>query len=1045
MIRLSGDVRPALPRLLAVAAACMAIVAAAAWASGALSGREPGAADMQRLIAGTTARVTDGRLTGGFRFADAASSAPKRSGPTPLSEDARLAIARLEQLAADPTSGRDIQLYLARARALEHRFTEAASILTGLAAAAPTADVWSDLAAVRLSVGEPQDIAGAAAAAERALAKTPSHPEALFNRALAVERLRLVPQAAKAWQEFLAVESSSPWADEARAHLSRLTDAPHATTDTVRQRLLAALDEDDPSPVRQIVAESTQDARDLLEDELLAAWSARIEAAGGAAAPGARAMRALAAALTERTGDPLLQESVSVLLAAPPKARRALREAHAGYAQARGLYDRFTFSTARPLFEAAAAAMKQHGDPFWRWPAFHVAAIAYQQNDLEGARRDLDRLDAQSKRYGAVGARVAWMSGIIAASWNNFDDAFARYRAALAYFQKAGERDNIAAVNGLLADNYLLLGAERQAWESQFEALSVNLGLLRARRRQLVAFTGMQAAIRTGAPEAALYFNSAFIDAARQSGNPTATAEGHLHRARLYYQLHDCARASASLRDAEAQLSSAEASGSVDFLRAQLVLVQAGASECRTDANRLDALSSAVGTFQRSTRALWLPRALLARARELRRLGRAAEADQDLRTGIDLLERSAGTLGSSTLRVEYTDEVWDLFDEMIDLQLAANQPERAWDFAERGHVQAGRERVAPLGASAVVAALPAGHALLYYAFTKAQVVLFAFTSGGFKALRLEPDVAGLTERIRRFTTKLEAGRDDGETRALAERLYQDLVAGAVSGLPDDTRIHIVADGPLYQLPFHALIAAGETRPLFERFLVSNASSATSLLAAKPRPRPAAPPIPALVLGDPAGDDFGLALPRLPSAAQEAANVAGFYQGSQLYLGERATRDVLLGSIGNARVVHFAGHAVVDERYPELSRLILASATKDGPRHVLMRDLADVVLPQTELVVLAACETGVGSVFKGRGALSLASPFVAAGVPAVVSTLWPIDDRSAGRLFAVFQKHVASGVEPLMAMRRAQQAVRDDPSLTPWSWAAASTFTTLATR
>jgi CHAT domain-containing protein len=184
------------------------------------------------------------------------------------------------------------------------------------------------------------------------------------------------------------------------------------------------------------------------------------------------------------------------------------------------------------------------------------------------------------------------------------------------------------------------------------------------------------------------------------------------------------------------------------------------------------------------------------------------------------------------------------------------------------------------------------------------------------------------------------------------------------------------------------------------------------------------------------------MPRLPSAAHEAATVAGFYEGSQLYLGERATRDVLLGSIGRARVVHFAGHAVVDERYPELSRLILASPSRDGPRHVLMRDLADLALPRTEIVVLAACETGVGSVFKGRGALSLASPFVSAGVPAVVSTLWPIDDRSAGRLFSIFQQHVAAGVEPMMAMRRAQQTVRDDPSLTPWSWAAASMFTTL---
>jgi CHAT domain-containing protein len=414
----------------------------------------------------------------------------------------------------------------------------------------------------------------------------------------------------------------------------------------------------------------------------------------------------------------------------------------------------------------------------------------------------------------------------------------------------------------------------------------------------------------------------------------------------------------------------------------------------------------------------------------------------DLRNGIEILERSASALNSATLRIEYTDDVWDLFDEMIDLKLESGLPEQAWDFAERGHVQASRDMGAALGVRDVATRLPAGHALAYYVFTKTQAVLFLFDAGMFTTHRLTSDAPTLAERIRTFTGKLQRGEDDAEIRQLSEQLYDDLLAHAVDGLPDDTRIHVVADGPLHQLPFHALKARGDARYLFERFLISNAPSATRLLAGRRRVREDGSSGPVIVFGDPAGDDLGIPLPRLPYAAQEASTVAGLYHRSRLYLGEQATRDVFLHGLSTARVVHLAGHAVVDERHPELSRLILAAPPGGGPRHVLMRDLTEVPLPYTRLVVLAACSTGAGPVFKGLGALSLASPFVAAGVPTVVSTLWPIDDRSGGRLFAAFHKFTTAGVEVGDALRRAQLEVRRDPSLTPWAWAAVNMFTIL---
>jgi hypothetical protein len=115
MTRLSGDVRASLPRILLIGVASVAIAVVAGWASRPLSEREPGAAEMPQLVAAaTTERATDGRLTGGLH--SAAARASKRIRPISLTEESRLAIARLEQFPNDPAGGTGVQVYFAHAR-----------------------------------------------------------------------------------------------------------------------------------------------------------------------------------------------------------------------------------------------------------------------------------------------------------------------------------------------------------------------------------------------------------------------------------------------------------------------------------------------------------------------------------------------------------------------------------------------------------------------------------------------------------------------------------------------------------------------------------------------------------------------------------------------------------------------------------------------------------------------------------------------------------------------------------------------------------------
>jgi CHAT domain-containing protein len=89
------------------------------------------------------------------------------------------------------------------------------------------------------------------------------------------------------------------------------------------------------------------------------------------------------------------------------------------------------------------------------------------------------------------------------------------------------------------------------------------------------------------------------------------------------------------------------------------------------------------------------------------------------------------------------------------------------------------------------------------------------------------------------------------------------------------------------------------------------------------------------------------------------------------------------------------------------------------------------------VVLAACRTAAGAVSRVEGALSLGRPFLAAGVPDVVASLWDIDDTVSRRFFVSFHRSLLEEGDPLLALRKAQIAFLhgDDASLAhPASWA-----------
>ena len=159
---------------------------------------------------------------------------------------------------------------------------------------------------------------------------------------------------------------------------------------------------------------------------------------------------------------------------------------------------------------------------------------------------------------------------------------------------------------------------------------------------------------------------------------------------------------------------------------------------------------------------------------------------------------------------------------------------------------------------------------------------------------------------------------------------------------------------------------------------------------------------AVIVGDP---EFGGVLPQLPGARAEAEVVSKLYAGMAL-VGSAATEGALRQRVGGGvDILHFATHALFDPHYPLQSSLIMT----DGKRAVPLS--AERLFAQplaARIVILSACETGMGQVVSGDELLGLARSFYLGGATLVLASLWPVDDTATKLFMETFHQRSREG-------------------------------------
>jgi CHAT domain-containing protein len=148
-------------------------------------------------------------------------------------------------------------------------------------------------------------------------------------------------------------------------------------------------------------------------------------------------------------------------------------------------------------------------------------------------------------------------------------------------------------------------------------------------------------------------------------------------------------------------------------------------------------------------------------------------------------------------------------------------------------------------------------------------------------------------------------------------------------------------------------------------------------------------------------------------------------------GKLFTHDVARTALLDFDEVHFATHGKVENEAPLFSRLMTSPAAGQPGRFSLY-ELTDMEI-RARLVILSACETGLGKWSGGDEIAGLNRAFLAAGAKVVVSSLWSVSDESTVLLMKEFHRGLHDGLAPAVALRDAELAVRKQYPQ-PYYWA-----------
>ncbi len=357
-------------------------------------------------------------------------------------------------------------------------------------------------------------------------------------------------------------------------------------------------------------------------------------------------------------------------------------------------------------------------------------------------------------------------------------------------------------------------------------------------------------------------------------------------------------------------------------------------------------------------------------------------------------------------------------------------------------------------------------AIVEFALGEQQSYVWVIRKNSIKLAKL-PSKTVINQTAREFYRALTDRESNGDQTIIekSRNLSRTILQPIAGELENIKQIVVIADGSLQLIPFSALTLAAPDavyQPITATLEVINAPSFSSLafLSESKVNRLKSPDKLLAIFADPifqddderfslnkkpdlktpntaklsenlnlAMRDFGLErLARLPFSGIEAREIEKFApQQTFMALGADASRqNFLSGNFNSYKILHFATHGFLNQQNPELSGLVLSLYDeKRNSQNGFLRiiDLYSMRL-NTDLVVLSACQTGLGKETDSEGIVGLTNGVMYAGASGVVSSLWKVEDAATAELMKRFYRAmIKENQSPSAALRTAQNEMR----------------------
>jgi len=399
------------------------------------------------------------------------------------------------------------------------------------------------------------------------------------------------------------------------------------------------------------------------------------------------------------------------------------------------------------------------------------------------------------------------------------------------------------------------------------------------------------------------------------------------------------------------------------------------------------------------------------------------------------LEESVSDLQLRLMRSENAQERTALLDQLVEHERRLELTRTDRTESKTGWFQ----KPAPL--DAIQSSLRGDEVVVEYVLAEPQsyCVWISKKRAGVKAL-----TAGrrqIEAWTRKYLDEMRAKRDDIN---LAQQLYGVLL-GALPQEAASDRLIVVPDGILNLVPFDTLHDSAGALVL-ERRTVSYAPASTVLSVLRNTTMVGDPSHAFLGIGDVPyqnqgrvsaklekpttvkqrllrglSDTFGASLNDLPQTREEVLDASKIVGRNGIVLvGPDATETAFKAEpLQDFKIIHLAAHGFADTQFPERSGLVLGvdpNSHDDGLLQV--REIIRLRF-NADLVVLSACNTGVGKLQGEEGVTSLVEAFLVSGAKSVVASLWSADDTYTLDLMERFYTHIAEGQDKAAALRQAK--------------------------